>query len=158
MKPGASWPLPQTYTDMERASRTRLLTALVLAAVFGTGVLVGLVADSNLGAQPTDVVGPVADASDEEAPRRTRIYEQVEPNEMQLALIDSIVAEHRSRTNALDEANRFALNAGFRVILLETREAIKGVFTPDQAARYQTLLNERDARVEAERENRDNRD
>ena len=145
---------------MERASRTRWITALVLAAVFGTGVLVGLVADSNLGAQPMDTVEPVASTggSDEEAPRRTRLYEQVEPNEMQLALIDSIVAAHRSRTNALDEANSSALNAGFRVILLETRDAIKGVFTPDQAARYQTLVNEWDARVAAERENRDNRD
>jgi Spy/CpxP family protein refolding chaperone len=46
---------------------------------------------------------------------------------------------------------RTALRKGFREILVETREAIKVVLTPEQAAQYQQLLDERDARVEAER-------
>ena len=71
--------------------------------------------------------------------------------------IDAIVSEHRERTNALDKENRVALRRGFRAILLETREAIKGVFTPEQAAEYQRLLDERDARAAAEREDRDDR-
>lgn len=141
---------------MGHGSRTRLVTAMVLFAVFGAGVLLGLAADSNLDAETTEVAAqlPQDGAADDEQPRRSRIYDQVEPNESQLHLIDSIVAEHRARTNALDEE----LRAGFRVILLETREAIKEVLQPEQAAEYQRLLDERDARAAEDRENEDERD
>ncbi len=84
--------------------------------------------------------------------RRRRIYDQVEPNEEQLRVIDSIVTVHRGRTNTLDEEMRAQLNSGFRLILLETRDAIKGVLTSEQAAEYQRLLDENDAR----RQNREN--
>lgn len=144
---------------MEHGSRTRLVTALVLAAVFGAGVLLGLAADSNLGAQPADTVAvPVEEAGDDDQPRRSYTFEEVEPNESQLALIDSIVAEHRARTNALDERLKAEYRSGFRSIVLESREAIKAVLTPEQAAEYQKLLDERDARAAAERQNEDEKD
>lgn len=142
---------------MEAGARTRLVTALVLVAVFGAGILLGLAADSNLGAQPVDTAAqPAGDAasSDEPETRRRRIYDDVGPNESQLELIDSIVAEHRARTNALDEEMR----AGFRVILLETREAIKEVLTPEQADEYQQLLDEYEAKRAADRDNEDEKD
>ena len=142
---------------MEHGSRTRLATAVVLAVVFAAGVLVGYAADSNLGAEAAEVVSEVENDGSR-AERRRFTYEQVSPTAEQQILIDSIVREHRSRTNALDKENRVALRRGFREILLETREAIKGVFTPEQAAEYQTLLDERDARAGAEREDRDDRD
>jgi len=145
---------------MGQESRTRLTTVLLLVAVFGTGVLVGFAADTDATAQAAEVsVEPVvADtASSEEQPRRRRLYEQVEPNETQLALIDSIVTVHRDRTNALDEEMRTQLNAGFTEILLETRDAIRSVFTEEQAAEYQRLVDEYDAR-RAARENEDERD
>jgi len=149
---------------MGRGSRTRLVTAGVLAAVFAAGVLLGLAADSNASAEASEVVvasveptDTVDTADSEEPQRRRRIYDEVEPNESQLALIDSIVAEHRARTRVLDEENRAQLQLGFREILLETREAIKTVLTPEQAAEYQRLLDERDIRA-AERENEDERD
>ena len=128
---------------------------------FGTGILVGFAADAEgdaLAAEVTSGEGIAVDTtSNEDRPRRRRIYEQVEPNETQLGLIDSIVTVHRARTNALDEEMRTQLNAGFREILLETREAIKEVLTDEQAAEYQRLLDERDAR-RAARENEDERD
>jgi hypothetical protein len=141
---------------MGHGSRTRLVTALVLVAVFGAGVLLGLAADSNLDAEPTEVVVLATDdgAAAEEKPRRSYIYEQVGPNESQLQLIDSIVAEHRARTNALDEEFR----AEFRDILLGTREAIREVLTPEQAAEYQRLLDERYPPAAQDRENEDERD
>ena len=147
---------------MGQESRTRLTTVLLLVAVFGTGVLIGFAADTDGTVQAAEVPveQPVAADStegEEEAPRRRRIYEQVEPNETQLGLIDSIVTVHRARTNALDEEMRTQLSAGFREILLETREAIKGVLTEEQAAEYQRLLDENDAR-RAARENEDERD
>lgn len=137
---------------MEPQSRTRLVTALVLLTVFGSGVLLGLAADSNANAVAAEVVTAVPDtASDEDPPRRRPLYAQVEPNESQLAVIDSIVKEHRARTNALDEQFRI----DFRAIVLGTREAIKGALRPEQAAEYQRLLDEYDARRAAERENED---
>lgn len=149
---------------MGRGSKTRLVTAGVLVAVFGAGVLLGLAADSNASAEAAEVgAAPIASTASvdttntEETQRRRRTYDEVEPNETQLALIDSIVAEHRARTRVLDEENRAQLQLGFREILLETREAIKSVLTPEQAAEYQRLLDERDTRA-AERENEDERD
>ena len=145
---------------MERSSRTRLVTALVLAAVFGAGVLLGLAADSNLGATPPEVVADTTAIEDDtEEPRRRRYtYDRVDPTDDQRTLIDTIIVEHRARTNALDQEMRTEYGGGFRVILLETREAIKGVLTPDQATEYQRLLDENDARSRDERENRDGRD
>jgi len=144
---------------MEHGSRTRLVTALVLAAVFSAGVLLGLAADSNLGATPPEVTADAADTeteTEEAEPRqRRRIYDQVDPTEDQRHLIDSIIGEHRARTNALDNEMRAEYRGGFRVILLETREAIKGVLTPEQAAEYGRLLDENDARARAEREDGD---
>lgn len=146
---------------MGQESRTRLTTVFVLLAVFGTGVLIGFAVDSDGTAQAAEVAVEqpvVADtATSEDQPRRRRLYEQVGPNETQLGLIDSIVTVHRARTNELDEEMRAQLNAGFREILLETREAIKGVFDEEQAAEYQRLLDEYDAR-RAARENEDERD
>jgi len=145
---------------MGQASRTRLTTVLLLVAVFGTGVLMGFAADTEATAKVTEVsVEPFSadSAEGEDRPRRRRLYEGADPNELQLGLIDSIVTVHRARTNELDEEMRSQLNAGFREILLETRDAIKSVFTAEQAAEYQRILDEYDAR-RAARENEDERD
>ena len=139
---------------MEQGSRTRLLTAAVLVVVFGAGVLMGLAADSNLSAESPDVLAYVEtpDTTEAEAPpRRRAMYEEVAPNEEQLALIQSIMAEHRARTNAFDEEMQAESRAGFGVIVSETRNAIKAVLTPEQAAQYQVLLDAYDARRAEER-------
>ena len=144
---------------MEQGSRTRILTAVVIAAVFGAGVLLGLAADSSLGADEAEVVAE--ETSGEEEPqgrRRAPTYAQVGPSPEQQGRIDSIVSEHRERTNGLDKETRAAYRTGFREILLETRDAIKGVFTLEQAEEYQRLLDERDARAAAERADRRDRD
>lgn len=141
---------------MEHVSRTRLLTAVVLTAVFGAGVLLGLVADSSLGAEPAEVAEETRGEAESER-RSRRIYPQVNPTPDQQARIDAIVSEHRERKNALDKDTRAAYGEGFREILLETRAGIRGVFTPEQAAEYQRLLDEHDARQATERENRDER-
>ena len=150
---------------MSQSSRTRLLTAGILVAVFGTGVLVGLVVDSGLGATPSpetaeaapapEATEPAEEEPQEESPRRRYIYEEVEPNETQLARIDSIVAEHRAKRRALDEEFEARHEVERRAILLETRDAIKAVLSPEQAAEYQRLLDEWDeerAQEEAARE------
>ena len=161
---------------MSQGSRTRLLTAGILIAVFGTGVLVGLVVDSELRATPSPEgteapASPEAtvaaeetegeEAVEEETRRRPYIYEKVEPDETQLALIDSIVTEHRAKRRALDEEFETRHEVESRAILLETRNAIKAVLSPEQAAEYQRLLDEWDeeqAREEAARESGEQRD
>lgn len=152
---------------MSQTSRTRLRTAGVLIAVFGAGILVGLVADSELGAAP--VASEVAEATEppeepqEEAAsgERRYLYQQVRANETQLSRIDSIVQEHRARRNAIDEELKRVeaeFQVDYRANLLSTREAIKSVLSADQAAEYQRLLDEWDARRQAERENGDEKD
>ena len=148
---------------MGHRSRTRLTTVALLLIVFSTGVLIGFAMDTE---ETTELVradsvtaeegGDADAAASGEGKRRRRIYDQVEPNESQLRVIDSIVAVHRERTNALDEEMRGQLSAGFRSILLETREAIKGFLSQEQAIEYQRLLDENDARRAAQ-ENEDDR-
>lgn len=139
---------------MEHGSRTRLTTALILLVVFASGVLLGFAADGRLGAETADVAmaSPTGSGEPEADLPGTPMSRRVNPTEAQLALIDSIVKEHRARTNALDKETRSAFRQGFREILLETREAIKGVLAPEQAAEYQRLLDEYDAQQAAERE------
>lgn len=155
---------------MSQTARTRLLTAGVLIAVFGTGILVGLAVDSELGASPSpaDTVetgesAQTAEAPEAEEPRSERryLYQQVGANESQLSRIDSIVQEHRVRRNAIDEELQQVeeeFSVRYRSNLLETREAIKSVLSADQAAEYQRLLDEWDAERQAERENGDEKD
>lgn len=154
---------------MSQANRTRLVTAFVLVSVFGTGVLVGFAADSSLDAETPDHVaatheeegteatdGSEAEEAEDAEPARQYTFMQVNPNEEQLARIYEIVDEHRARTNALDEEIRAGFRADFRAILLDTREAIKGVLDADQAAEYQRLLDDGEAaRAAADRANED---
>lgn len=143
---------------MEHSSKTRLLTAVVIAAVFGAGILIGFAADSSLEAEPADVVAEeVGEEDGEENERRSPIYAQMNPSAEQQAAIDSIIGVHRERTNALDKENRRVYRQGFRSIVLDSREAIKEVFSLEQAEEYQRLLDAWDAEQAAERENRDRR-
>lgn len=149
---------------MQHDVRTRLTTAIILLVVFGSGVMLGLAADSNLSAEAPSSAARVEPGNDTESapeesaetpqPERRYIYQQVGPNEVQLSRIDSIVAELRARRDALDEEYQTSR----RELVLETRDAIKAVLSPEQAAEYQRLLDEWDARSAAESENEDDRD
>lgn len=145
---------------MEKLTRTRLITLLLLAVVFGSGVMLGLAADSSLGAeQPsgTEAVAPEVEVPVAPETERRYIYHEVGPNEVQLARIDSVVAEHRARRDALDEETKARYDEARRRIVLDTREGIKAVLTPEQAAEYQRLLEEWEARRAAQRENEGDR-
>ena len=138
---------------MDKAPRTRLLTALILSVVFGSGAIVGLALDQNL------VAGPVEETEGEAAEERTErrrvpMYEQVGPNEAQMERIDSIVEEYRESMRSLHLEFREAYNPRYQALIEETREAIKGVLDTEQAMAYDSLIAERDRR-RAEREERD---
>jgi len=145
---------------MERGSRTKLVAAMVLAAVFGSGLLVGFVADRRLDGASTVAAAPEStpEAPTGERTRRPRVYEQLDPSPPQVAVIDSILQVHRQRMNELDREYRQARHeyrANYDAVVQETRDAIAAVFPPGVATEYRRLLAEFDARREAERAGRD---
>ncbi len=144
---------------MEHGSRTRLVTAVVLVAVFASGVLLGLAGDGDLGAEPSQIVSENAAGEERNGERRPRtpMYEQVGPSADQRVLIDSIVKDHRARMYGLHEEFRSAYNPRYEALIQDTRGAIKEVFSDEQAADYQALLDDFDRR-KAERNEKNDRD
>ena len=138
---------------MENAPRTRLLTALMLVVVFGSGTVVGFALDTNLAAASPEMSeseeGAVTEA------RRVPMYEQVGPNEMQKESIDSIVRDHRESMKGLHREFREAYNPRYQALVQEARDAIKSVFDSEQAEAYDSLLAAHDRRRAEERERRD---
>ena len=139
---------------MSRQTRTRLLTAGVLLSVFSAGVLLGFAADTTLTPDPASASvatsGEEAASGEPEEARRTPMYEQVGPDSAQSMLIAELVQEHRARMDALNREFQDHYDPRYRAIVEETREAIKQVFTPEQAAQYEEIIEERDRRRAAE--------
>jgi hypothetical protein len=142
---------------MERGARTKLITASVLGAVFGSGLLLGYAADGIV-----DSELPVTSASepatnpqaDGERSRRPLVYEQLNPSPEQTTVIDSILHVHRVRMNALDKEYRdvrHEYQARYDAVIRDTRDAIADVFPPEVAVEYRRLLAEFDRRRQAER-------
>ena len=144
---------------MEHRSRTRLLTAAMLVVVSASAYLLGVASDRRLGAGPPEVATESQDEGqrDGERRQRTRMYDQVGPTADQKVLIDSIVKDHRAQMDALHDEFRRAYYPLYQAVIQDTRGAIKEVFSEEQAAEYQALLDEFDRR-RAERNERDDRD
>jgi len=150
---------------VEHGSRTRLVTAVMLAVVFVSGLLLGLAADSNLSAEPPAVVATASEGDEPEAePRRRYIYEQVEPTPEQSALIDSMMNDYRESRESLEEELRkgyrelrSTYDPQYQGLVRDMRGAIKDVFSEEQAAEYQVLLDDFDRR-RADRNENDDRD
>lgn len=138
---------------LETLQRTRLATAAILVLVFGSGVLLGLVLDRSLDAAPANGVA-VAEAdtdadTDDESPRRY-MFEQVGLTPEQRAVIDSLVVGHRASMSALRKQFSAEYDPRYRAIVESTRESIKQVMTPEQAAMYDSITTVRDRRRAAE--------
>ena len=151
---------------MERFQRTRLLTVVVLAVVFGAGIVLGLGVDSlrevprSVATLESDQTTPESGERQGERERRPPMYEQVGAlSAQQHGQIDSIVGAHRFEIRGVYRGfrdNHDALHDDyeleFRAILMRTREGIKGVMAPAQAAVYDSLLADYDRRREARRQ------
>lgn len=132
---------------MEKILRTRLLTGLVLVVVFGAGLALGFAADRSLGAEPAIQAEAVdSAASDSTQSRRRPMYEQVGPTEAQKIQIDSIVRDYRGAMKSLHAEFRAAYNPRYQALIEETREAIRGVLTTEQAQAYDSLVAEYERR------------
>jgi len=145
---------------MEHGSRTKLVTAVILAVVLGTGVMLGLVSDGSLVALPVEEAA-VSDAErggKSERRRRTRMYERVGPTEAQLLLIDSILEDHQQDMRSLHEEFRASYNPMYQAVIQQTREAILELFTEEQVSEYRALLQEFDESRAQSDNNRKGRD
>lgn len=134
---------------MNKVLRTRLTTVVVLTVVFGAGVLLGMAADRSIAATPAAEAARREPSEGES--RRKPLWEQVGATDAQKIVIDSIVAEYRTAMKALHAEFNAAYDPRYRALLQETRAAIKGVLTPEQARAYDSLVAERD-RQRAERD------
>lgn len=139
---------------MNAVHRARLVSVVVLAVVFASGILVGFAVDRRLDAAEAERIAetrltadrdsPLEDEPRSDEPRRY-LFERVDPTEAQRVQIDSIVAAYQSDVENFHQGSRRSYDDGMRVLVLETREAIKGVLDPDQAARYDSLAAARDS-------------
>ncbi len=154
---------------MPSSKRARLMTLAVLFLVFVSGFLVGFALDRSLTA------GPAADEAETQADRRDRddddddrrdkrrryVIDRVELGPEQRSRVDSIIAFHRQRTKELSEEFEEEYRPRYRQIVSSTRESIKSVLTEEQAATYDSLLEERSrhrSRRDHDSDQRENRD
>ena len=144
---------------MEHGSRTKLVTAVILAVVLGTGVMLGLVSDGSLVAPPVEeaTMNDTDRGRVSERRRRTPMYEQVGPTEAQGVLIDSILEDQRQHMRSLHDEFRASYDPRYQAVIQQTREAILEVFTSEQASEYRVLLQEFDE-SRTQRGNKGNRD
>jgi len=138
---------------MEKGPRTRLVTALVLVAVFGSGLMIGVAVEDERAAGPADESAATEAAATEE--RRVPMWEQVGPNETQKASIDSIVRDYRGAMKSLHREFDEAYSPRYHALLSETRDAIKSVLSTEQGAEYDSLLAAWDRRRDEDRARRD---
>ena len=159
---------------MEHRSRTKLLTAAILAVVLGAGVMLGLASvcetgdggtrcviniNNDLAAMPVEeaAVSDTDRGRMSERRRRTPMYEQVAPTEAQLLLIDSVLEDQGQHMRSLHEEFRTTYVPQYQALIQQTREAILEIFTEEQASEYRVLLREFDeSRIQGDK--RDNRD
>jgi hypothetical protein len=157
--------------SIEKGTRTRLTTVLILFLVLLTGAVLGIAADRRLegtvaSSESRDGEtergrGSEGDTQGEEgggdaARQRHLIVEQVGLSTEQKVQVDSIVNEYRQRVrelqDQLQDELREAYTPRYRELLEQTRTEIKGVLSADQAVAYDSLLAERDRRREQRRD------
>lgn len=148
---------------MADVARTRYVTVLILAVIFVSGVLVGMAVDRGIeGPDPTGTTGAMADADDssrerrrdddDRRERRRPIYEQVGIDASQQELIDSIVGEFRDQVEAGRREAWREWEGRWWELVMETRRSIKSVMSPEQAMRYDSLLQASDERGDEDRD------
>lgn len=150
-----------------RDTRARLFAVLLLLLVLAAGFAMGFAVHRTVRAE--DPAGEETEAfegrSGREYPRgdegdrrrgerdhRRLIVEQVGLSAEQKAKVDSIVAFHRERMEALSQEFQEAYAPRYRAVLEETRSSIKDVLTPEQRTAYDSLLNRWDRRWEERRQ------
>lgn len=137
---------------MERNLRTRLGTAAILLLVFASGSVVGMAYEGRVDAAPAAAnvsAGEGEDGKDEDEEgreERRRMIDRIELSAEQRAAVDEIVLRHRSRMDSLNAEFRSVYYPRYFEIVDSTRGRILDELTPEQAATYQSLLDDWDSR------------
>ncbi len=145
---------------MEQGSRTKVLAALVLASVFGSGLLVGVAVDGGPAVAMTAEPPAAEEAVAPERRRRVPVYESMSPTEEQRVRIESIMSMHREEMNRLHDEFAVAQQAyqsSYDALIQDTRDAITAVFPEERRAEYRQRLEEYDRRRTEERAQRTDR-
>jgi hypothetical protein len=130
---------------------TRFLTVLIFGAVFASGLLIG-VAVSDPAEDGRDRSEETSGEERGERVPRPRIIDQVGLSADQEVLVDSIIEAGGARMRARQDHYEDEYRQERREILLQIREDLMTVLTPEQADQYRELLAQRDsARAEARR-------
>ena len=152
---------------MAQLERVKVATVAILALVLGAGFLLGAVWDRKLDAAPAAAVA----SSDSTAPSapgqragRRPMYFEVSPalDAKQLAEADQVVVKRRDAVKALmaeprvdslykemkaaEKQFKEAYDPRFRALIDSSRAAIRQIMTPEQAAKYDSLLADQDRR------------
>jgi Spy/CpxP family protein refolding chaperone len=160
--------------SLDRVTRTRLTTAVVLLLVLGSGIVLGVALDRELEARADRARwsnqerpegrdrgfdprsrGPSMDSpSDRSGPNRRPplLVEQVGLTEEQHQKIDSIVDYYGAQMRDLHDEFDEAFNTRFREIMTITRDEIKAVLTPEQSVAYDSIRAEWSRRREERRQ------
>jgi Spy/CpxP family protein refolding chaperone len=152
---------------MEKSARTRLLTAVVLVAVFGAGVVLGMALHGGTPPTAASVASSSQDTDSAGRPRRQPLYMQVDPTDAQKAKLDSILKQNHDAMRALTrefhqefDPRYDSLNNEYRAkygprydsLIAGTRAAIRKVLTPEQVEKWDSLIAKADsARAEDRR-------
>ncbi len=157
--------------QLEQRQWVRLATVAILVLVLGAGFLVGAAWDRRLDAETVAAVPDSTSTTDrnDRDGGRTPIYVRVSPSlsAAQLTAAEAIVARRREAAEALfaepgidslydamksaEHAFKAVYDPRFAALVDSSRNAIKQVMTPVQAARYDSLLAENDRRRRADR-------
>lgn len=153
---------------LERSTRARLTTALVLTLVLGAGAVMGVALDRTLEARdgdgeefrrpeaqpgmdrgrgfdsqrPRDPSRPPSEPRDSTRRRPPMVLDQVGLSDAQKEQVDSIVGYFRGRMRALHEEFDDAYTTRFRELNRQAREEVRAVMTDNQRLVYDSLQAE----------------
>jgi Spy/CpxP family protein refolding chaperone len=152
---------------MERSARTRLFTVVVLAVVFGAGIVLGVAighrdAGIKVATAAADSTAHTQNADSAGRRHRQPMYMQVNPTPEQKAKLDSILKVYRDSMQVLThqfhqdydphydslQASMDSLRTTYhkkydprmQAIFAEARAAIRAVLTPEQETKYDSIL------------------
>lgn len=129
----------------------RFLTFLIFGAVFASGLLIGVAVDPPGTADREGRAETPEEERGERSPRG-RIIDQVGLSEAQEILVDSIIEDGGRRMRERQDHYEDAYRQERHQILLQIREDLISVLTPEQGEQYRQLLAQRDsARAEDRR-------
>lgn len=153
---------------LERSTRTRLTTAIVLFLFLGAGVVLGVALDRQLEARgiigegarspdgrrggddrrrgfdprPRDSSRSPSETRDSTRRRPSMIVDQVGLSEVQKEQVDSIVSYFRGQMRALHDEFDEAYMTRYRELNQKAREEVRAVLTDEQRMAYDSLMAE----------------